>query len=75
MIISCINWKIEFGDEVFKYRTIFRHSIVFYYSDISRIKRLKIGSILLKTKKRWLIIDQNAVGRDEFLFKVNKVFK
>lgn len=75
MIISCINWKIEFEDEVFRYRTTIRHTILFKYSDITKIKRLKSGSVLLKANNRWLIIDQYAVGKEEFLLMVSRVIK
>lgn len=67
MSISCLNWRIKFGDETFEYRTMFRHTLRFKYSDITKVRRTKVQTILIKAKKRWLTIDPYAVGKDEFM--------
>lgn len=68
--ISYLNWRIKFGDETFEYRTMFRHTLHFKYSDITKIRRTKVETVLIKAKKRWLTIDPYAVGKDEFMQKM-----
>jgi hypothetical protein len=72
LFLACINWEIEFNDNQFKYRTFLRHIIIYKYTDVLKIKRFKSGDIFIKVKNRWLIIDQFAVGQEDFIKKVIK---
>ncbi len=65
--ISTLNWKITYDSNGFSYRTSFRRTLNYKYSDIEKIKRTKSDMVLLKTAKRWLIIDPYAVGKDNFM--------
>lgn len=67
MFISTLNWKIFYNDDGFYYRTSFCNKLYFKYSDIKKIQRMKCGTIILKTNKKKLFIDQYAVGLDDFI--------
>lgn len=66
IIIGCLNWRICYDNEMFEYRTIFRHSLRFRYSEVLKTHRNSFGAFI-KVKGRWLIIDPYATGTDEFL--------
>lgn len=70
LVFSPLNWRIKYDDETFEYRTSFRHTLKFKYSDIIKVHRTKVGTILIKVRKRYLTIDSYADGKAEFLEKV-----
>ncbi len=65
--ISTLNWRITYDETGFYYRTSFNHTLCYTYSDIEKVKRTKIGTILIKSKNRWLFIDPYAIGLDDFM--------
>ena len=65
--ISTLNWQITYDETGFHYRTSFNRTLYYKYSDIEKVKRTKIGTILIKLKNRWLFIDPYAIGLDDFI--------
>ena len=70
LVISALNWRIKYNDEKIEYRTMFRHTLNFRYSDIVKVHRTRVGTILIKVKKRYLTIDPYSEGKADFLEKV-----
>lgn len=70
--ISQINWKIQYSNAGFLYRTIFRHSLQFSYYDVKKVI-WKGGEVFIKGKNRWLIIDK-YVDAGDFFKHLNKYY-
>lgn len=65
LLILSVNWKIEFDDNGFTYRTILRRSRRYRWCDITKI--CGTDDIFIFVGKRILTVDAAALNRRPFL--------
>lgn len=71
IILAYLNWRIKYDDDdTFVYRTMFRHTLKIKYSDVIKTRSVRTGDLLIKANKRWLVIDREAIGKDNFRNKL-----
>lgn len=72
--VASLNWKLVYSDEGFLFRSVFRHTSFFTYSQIDRIKFSKSG-YNLKIKTHTIYISDFFENSDDFLQYLKKYRK
>lgn len=74
LFVASLNWKLVYSDEGFLFRSVFRHTNFFTYSQMDRIKFSKSG-YNLKVKTHTIYISDFFENSDDFLQYLKKYRK
>lgn len=74
LFVASLNWKLVYSDKGFLFRSVFRHTSFFTYSQIDRIKFSKSG-YNLKIKTHTIYISDFFENSDDFLQYLKKYRK
>jgi hypothetical protein len=74
LILYALNWRIEIKEESFIFRNMFRKKREIKYSEITKLKRLKIGGYRIYIGKKSIAVDYFIKGADN-LWDILKVLK
>ena len=74
LMLYALNWKIEIGEECFVYRNVFGIKREIRYSEITKLKRIKIGGYRIYIGKKSIAVDYFIKGADN-LWDILKVLK
>ena len=70
LMLYALNWKIVVKDESFIYRNIFGKKREIKYSDITKLKRVKIGGYRIYVGKKSIAVDYFIKGADNLWEKL-----
>ena len=74
LILYALNWRIEIKEESFIFRNMFRKKREIKYSEITKLKRLKIGGYRIYIGKKSIAVDYFIKGADN-LWDILKSFE
>ena len=74
LMLYALNWKIVIKEESFIFRNMFGKKREIMYSEITKLKRLKIGGYRIYTGKKSIAVDYFIKGADNLWDKL-KVLK
>ncbi|MGN0815045.1 MAG: DUF6560 family protein [Candidatus Coproplasma sp.] len=74
LMLYALNWKIVIKDESFVFRNMFGKKREIKYSDITELKRIKIGGYRIYVGKKSIAVDYFIKGADNLWDKL-KVLK
>ena len=70
LIMYALNWKVVIEEDGFTFRNMFRKTCKFSYSEITALKRIKIGGYKIYVGKKRITVDYYIVGHKEFWDKL-----
>lgn len=74
LMLYVLNWKIVIKDESFIFRNMFGRQREIEYSDITKLKRIKIGGYRIYVGKKSIAVDYFIKGADNLWDKL-KILK
>lgn len=74
LMLYALNWKIEIKEESFIFRNMFGKKREIKYSEITKLKRLKIGGYRIYIGKKSIAVDYFIKGADN-LWDILKILK
>ena len=74
LILYSLNWRVEFNENSLIFRNMFRKKRKIYYSEITKLKRIKIGGYRIYFEKKSIAVDYFIKGADN-LWDILKVLK
>lgn len=73
LMLYALNWKIEIKEESFAFRNMFGKKREIKYTEITKLKRIKIGGYRIYIGKKSIAVDFFIQGADNLWDKL-KVF-
>ena len=74
LILYSLNWRVEFNENSLTFRNMFRKKREIQYSEITKLKRIKIGGYRIYFGKKSIAVDFYIKGADN-LWDILKVLK
>ena len=69
-MLYALNWEIVIKDESFIFQNMFRKKREIKYSDITKLKRIKIGGYRIYFGKKSITVDYFVKGADNLWEKL-----